>query len=87
MTGRRFVLIVLLPLLAATGATQVALDRTPVRQLELETSQLRNLQGVETTLEKTGTLMMGGLRALAVIYLWTRYSDLLQDQQWRLLRL
>ena len=41
MTGRRFVLIVLLPLLAATGATQVALDRTPVRQLELETSQLR----------------------------------------------
>jgi hypothetical protein len=82
MTERRFALIVLLPLLAATGATQVALDRTPVRQLELETSQLRNLQGVETTLEKTGTLMMGGLRALAVIYLWTRYSDLLQDQQW-----
>jgi hypothetical protein len=78
-SARRFAVVCILPLVAASAAVQTALDRTDVRRDELATNTLKGIGGVAFDV---GTLMMGGLKSLAVIYLWVRYSDLIQDRQW-----
>ncbi len=82
MTWRRFLVLAALPLLAASAAVQEAIERTPERVHELEASQLKDVPLVSAAIETTGTLMMGGLRGLAVDYLWIRLSDLKEDRQY-----
>lgn len=73
---------VLLPLLAAAAALQAAIDATPERERERQTNRLEDLAVGNVALETTGALLLGGVKALAVDFLWIHLSDLTQEHQW-----